>query len=156
VLTDEGHPGAQVGRIVETTERIESCTADTFDERRGGVVAWRRGCDTLVEHDRAEPQLAALHEVVAGAIPLQRIDRGDLGGEGPADVDAVERGGQADACPAAIAVEVGNDHERFVGERIGSRHECARSRTQLELARLPSSYGEPIGKAVGQEQPGGR
>ena len=66
------------------------------------------------------------------------------------DVVGADRRGESDAGVLAVAVDVGGDDERLVGERVLAVGEGAGAGAQLELPGRRAARGEPIG--VGEQQ----
>ena len=109
-------------------ERGEAGGPHPLDQRGDGRLAGRRAADVLGEQHPAEAHLAAQHEVVAPAVPHQRLAVLDLVGERVDQLVGVERRAEADAGVVPLAVEVGGDDEPLVGQRVVRRGPRARRR----------------------------
>jgi hypothetical protein len=122
---------------------------DPLHQRRRRRRSRRGSSGRGPELHATEAALDPLDEVVAIDVPLQADALVDLVGELHRHLVGVQAGGESDPGSAALAVEVGGDDERLVGERIGVGEPRTGAGAELELPR-PTPGREPVGECVEQ------
>ena len=129
-----------------TARRGRACSVH---QRRGGRLSGLRAAGRRAELHPAEAAFDPLDEVVAVGVPREPDTFVDLVGELERDVVGVQPGGESDAGPVPLPVEVGGHDERLVRERIRVRQPGAAPGAELELSGAPTRR-QAVGEGMQQ------
>ena len=82
------------------------------------MLAWFGASGSATELNRTEAPLDRFHEVVAVGVPLHGASLVDVRAERGDHLIGVDGCGETDAGSIASAIEVGDDDEQLVGQRV--------------------------------------